>query len=613
MALLSVRQVSLRHGGQPLLDSVTMQVDRGERICLLGRNGTGKSSLLTLLAGRQHPDSGEIDRRQGLTVGMLAQEVPAGLAGSVADVVAEPLLAGDDDRWLARQRIDPLLSRMVLDGEADTVTLSAGQKRRVMLARALAAEPDVLLLDEPTNHLDLPSITWLEDFLSRFGGALVFVTHDRVLVRSLATRIVELDRGRLLDWSCDYDTFLRRRDAALVAEQARNTVFDKKLSQEEAWIRKGIKARRTRNEGRVRSLEKMRRERADRVQRLGKARLSANIAERTGKLVFEARGISFAYGSRDIVDELSTTVMRGDRVGLIGPNGSGKTTLLKVLLGELAPTAGSIRRGTNLQVVYFDQLRDQLDEERSVRYNVADGNDTVFHSGGSRHVISYLKDFLFTPDAADMPVKSLSGGQRNRLLLARLFARPANVLVLDEPTNDLDVETLELLEELLLDFSGTLLLVSHDRAFLNNVVTSSLAFEGQGRVVEYVGGYDDWLRQSADVRSKQRGKNAGRKVVKNAGKTTGGGTDGSDGNDRSAADRPRRLSYREKQELAALPGRIEDLENRRDELHATLADPAFYSTAGPQIAETKAQLAAVEQELARAYARWEALEAINPN
>jgi len=606
MTLLSVKDVCLKYGGSPLLDHINFQLEKGERVCLLGRNGTGKSSLLGVLAGETEPDAGELSRRQGVTVGVLTQEVPTKLQGTVAEVVAEPLIAREPDPWLRQQRIEPWLSKMELLPEAETATLSAGQKRRVLLARAVAAEPDILLLDEPTNHLDIPSISWLEGFLQRYGGALVFVTHDREFVRALATRIIEIDRGRIHDWSCDYKTFINRRDAALAAEQVRDAVFDKKLAQEEEWIRKGIKARRTRNEGRVRSLQKMRKERSDRRQRLGSVKMQTNEVQKSGKLVIEARGLSFTYNDKAIITDFSTTIMRGDRIGVIGPNGSGKTTLLKVLLGQLSPQAGSIREGTNLQTVYYDQLRDQLDSEKSVRDNVADGNDKIWYGGRTRHVIGYLKDFLFSPERANMPVKALSGGERNRLLLARMFTRPANVLILDEPTNDLDIETLELLEELLLDFPGTLLLVSHDRTFLDNVVTSSLVFEGEGQVTEYVGGYADWQRQRQD---------AGIGTTKTASANAEHGKSTIKGNkvkSRSVVDKPRRLTFKEKRELETLPARIEELDQEQAKLEATFSDPDFYSGDGQQIAATKARFSELEVELAALYQRWEELEQVDP-
>ncbi|MFH7327011.1 ATP-binding cassette domain-containing protein, partial [Desulfurivibrio sp. C05AmB] len=483
MALVTLQQISLAFGGRPLLDQVNLQIEAGERLCLLGRNGEGKSTLLRLINGEVEPDGGEIIRRKGLRYAMLEQEVAPGLAGTVYQVAA----GGGAVDHLHLQKV---LSRLDLPTEQDFAALSGGLKRRVLLARALANDPELLLLDEPTNHLDIAAITGLEEMLLAFRGALLFVTHDRQLVRRLATRIIELDRGRLTSWPGDYDLYLRRRDEMLAAESGEQARFDRKLAEEETWIRQGIKARRTRNQGRVEALSKMRRERAARREQSGRVKMQIQAGVPSGRLVAEAKDVAFAYDGQPVIRGLNTTIMRGDRVGIIGPNGVGKSTLLALLLGRLQPSTGTIRPGTNLEVCYFDQLREQLDPARSVAENLAEGRDTVIINGQSRHVLGYLKDFLFAPERARSPVAILSGGEKNRLLLARLFTRPCNVLVMDEPTNDLDVETLELLEELLLDFSGTLLLVSHDRAFLNNVVTSTLVFEGAGRVVEYAGGYD---------------------------------------------------------------------------------------------------------------------------
>jgi ATP-binding cassette subfamily F protein uup len=529
MALLGLRDVGIAFGGPPLLDGANLVIERGERVCLLGRNGAGKSTLMQLFNNAIKPDRGEVIRQAGITVTRLEQEVPGDLVGTTFDVVAAglgevgTLLARYHDAshrvgaadaeatlreldrlhhaldatggWQLETRVETVLSHLGLEADVPFAHLSGGRKRQTLLARALVSQPDVLLLDEPTNHLDIDAIEWMEKFLIGRGTTLLFVTHDRAFLRRLATRIVELDRGRLVDWGADYDTYLDRKAAALAAEEREWAEFDKKLAREEAWIRTGIKARRTRNEGRVRALETLRLERSARRERGGTVRLQAQEAERSGRLVVEARGVGFAHGERDIVRNLTTTIMRGDRIGLIGPNGSGKTTLLRLLLGELAPDAGTIRTGTGLEIVYFDQLREQLDSNRTVADSIADGNDWVEIGGRRKHVLGYLQDFLFPPERARTPVRALSGGERNRLLLARLFTRSFNVLALDEPTNDLDVETLELLEDLLLDFSGTLLLVSHDRAFLDNVVTSTLVMEGDGRVGEYVGGYADWLRQ----------------------------------------------------------------------------------------------------------------------
>ena len=529
MALLGMQDVSIAFGGPPVLDGATFSIERGERVCLLGRNGAGKSTLMRLLDGTIKPDSGEVVRQTGITVTRLEQEVPDDVDGTIFDVVAAGLgdagrlLAryhdasarvahgGGDaalreldrlhhaldaaDAWQMQTRVDTVLSHLSLDADAEFASSSGGRKRQTLLARALVRQPDVLLLDEPTNHLDIDAVEWIEEFLIERGVTLLFVTHDRAFLRNVATRIIELDRGRLVDWGAGYDDYLARKEAALAAEAREWEAFDRKLAQEEVWIRTGIQARRTRNEGRVRALEALRVERSARRERVGTVKLQAQEAERSGRLVVEARDVSFSYGDRAIVRDFSTTITRGDRVGLIGPNGSGKTTLVRLLLGELPPTSGTIRLGTGLEIAYFDQLREQLDPEQSVFDSIADGADFVDVAGSRRHVHGYLQDFLFPPDRARTPVRALSGGERNRLLLARLFTRKFNLLVLDEPTNDLDIETLDLLEELLLEFTGTLLVVSHDRAFLDNVVASTLVFEGGGRIGEYVGGYTDWVRQ----------------------------------------------------------------------------------------------------------------------
>ncbi len=584
MALVSMRGVSLAFGGPKLLDGVDWQVERGERVGLVGRNGAGKSTLMRLLHGDLKPDEGEVLRPGGVRIARLPQEVPEGRGGSVFDEVASVDVPA--------HLVEKTLSRMGLDPDATFASLSSGMKRRVLLARSLSAEPDVLLLDEPTNHLDIESIRWLEDYLLRFGGTLVFVTHDRTFLSRLATRIVEVDRGRLFDWSCDYPSFLERKEAALAAEEGQNALFDKRLAQEEVWIRKGIQARRTRNEGRVRALKAMREERRERRERTGSARMLAQEAERSGALVIEAKGAGFAYDSRTIIDDASLAVMRGDKIGLIGPNGSGKTTLLRLLLGEVEPTRGSVRRGTNLEISYFDQLRAALDEERTVLENVSDGYDHIQINGQPRHVIGYLQDFLFAPDRSRTPVKLLSGGERNRLLLARLFTRPSNLLVLDEPTNDLDVETLELLESLLIDYQGTVLLVSHDRTFLNNVATSVLSVEPDGHVRESSGGYDDWLRRSV-AEAASSASTSSSPASKQA---------------EFARDKPKKLGYKEKRELDELPKRIEALEIEQTAIHDRMGDPGFYQLEWAEQSQATARLKQVEAGLAAAFARWEELE-----
>jgi len=623
MALINLRNISVAFGGPPLLEGISLRVINGERICLLGRNGTGKSTLLKVIAGELPPDEGIIDRQQGLRVARLDQEVPRNLQGTIYEATAQGLghigsllcryynlnlhmergdigLQGtmaevqhaleSCNGWVHHQHIEQVLSRLKLPAEIPVANLSGGMLRRVLLSRALAINPDILLLDEPTNHLDITSITWLEEFLLRENLTLVFVTHDRAFLRNLATRIIEIDRGRLFDFGCDLDTFQERKEDLLHAEGLEQARFDKKLAEEEVWIRKGIKARRTRNEGRVRALKKMREEYRQRRNRLGTARFNLHEAERSGKLVAEVRDLSFAYGAKAIVKDFSATVMRGDRIGIIGPNGVGKTTLLKLLLGELSPGLGRVKLGTNLQTVYFDQLREQLDPDLTVQQNLAGEQDSVLVGGQSRHVIGYLQDFLFTPDRARSPVRILSGGERNRLLLARLFTREANVLVLDEPTNDLDLETLDLLEELLAEFNGTIFLVSHDRAFLNRVVTSTMVFEGNGVVTEYVGGYDDWLRQRPQPVEVSRA----RAPVK----------------EKPRQERVRKLTFKEKRELEQLPQHIEALETEVAELHARMADPEFYRQAGDQVATVAAQLQAAENRLAVTYTRWEELDAL---
>jgi ATP-binding cassette subfamily F protein uup len=609
MALISLRDLTISFGGHPLLDGAQVQIEKGERICLIGRNGAGKSTLMKIIQGELEPDAGQILRQDGLKTAYLLQELPrctdgtvfAIVAAGLGDNVAAAIVAVEADELdetaasqaqktaPQRHRVERVLTQLNLDPQAQFSTLSGGLKRRVLLAKALVDEPDILLLDEPTNHLDIDSIAWLEGFLAQYRGTLLFVTHDRIFLRRLATRMLELDRGQLTSWACDYDTFVKRKWAQLEAEEAQHAAFDKKLAEEESWIRQGIKARRTRNEGRVRALEKLRTERGQRRQKTGKVELKVQEADRSGEMVIETKGLRFAYDDQPVVQDFSMLIMRGDKIGLIGPNGSGKTTLLRLLLGQLEPQAGSVRHGTHLQVAYYDQLRGQLDEHKTAWENVAGQGDTVTVNGATRHVLSYMKDFLFTAERARLPVWVLSGGERNRLLLARLFTRPANVLVLDEPTNDLDVETLELLEEQLLNFGGTLLLVSHDRALLNHAVTSTLAFAEDGRVKEYIGGYDDYLRQRPTA------------VEKVAAPATKAAPKGQ---------RNRKLSYKEGQELAALPQRIEVLEEEQSASHTQMADPLFYQKRGDQVAAATTRLAALTQELETAYQRWAELEEV---
>jgi ATP-binding cassette subfamily F protein uup len=626
MPLLSFAHLSVSFGLEPLLEDAAFQIDRGERVCLIGRNGAGKSTLLKIAEGELVPDQGEVWRQPGLRIARLTQEVPFEATATAREVVASGLaelaaLLADYQQlaeklpaspaqlrrlenleqqletrgaWRLGQRVDQLLARLQLPGDAPLGTLSGGLRRRVALARALVCEPDLLLLDEPTNHLDIEIIQWLEEQLLEFRGGVLFVTHDRALLGRLATRIVELDRGALRSWPGSYQRFLADKAAALEEEARQNALFDKKLAQEEAWIRQGIKARRTRNEGRVRALEALRAQRARRREVEGAVRMALDEGQGSGQLVVELQGVSYAWeGAAPLLRELSLRIMRGDRIGLVGPNGVGKTTLLQLLLGQLAPSAGSVRLGTKLEIAYYDQLRAVLDPEKSVAENVAPDREFIEIGGQRRHIIGYLQDFLFAPERARAAVKMLSGGERNRLLLARLFAQPANLLVLDEPTNDLDLETLELLEALLADYTGTLLLVSHDRAFLDQVVTSTLVFEGEGHVQEYVGGFSDWLRQ--------------RKLAEPA-------------SAKSAASRaapaprpgkrpPAKLSFKDERELAELPAAIEALETEHAGLLEQLGRPDFYRVDPLERARIQQRLAGLPPQIDAAYARWAELEA----
>ena len=632
MPIVTLDHVAMAYGHLPLLDDASFQIEPGERVCIIGRNGTGKSTLLQIIAGDVEPDAGAIWRQPNLRVARLVQDVPLSADRPVFDVVAEGLgnlgkIVADyhhaavevsergtpqalaelgrlqheleeRDGWSIEQRVETVLQQLNLPADAIVDTLSGGWRRRVLLARALVAQPDLLLLDEPTNHLDIESMMWLETFLNDYPGAVVFVTHDRVFLQRVATRIVELDRGRLTSWPGDYETFLRKKEEWLANEATHNDKFDKRLAQEEAWLRQGVKARRTRDEGRVKALMAMRRERAERRALLGKVRLQAEAADRSGQLVFEADAISKSFGEKVVVRDASIRVMRRDRVGLIGPNGSGKTTLLRMLIGELAPDSGEVERGTNVQVAYYDQQREQLDPERTVFDTVGDGNDTVTVNGRTQHVHGYLRDFLFPTERANSSVKALSGGERNRLLLARLFTRPANVLVLDEPTNDLDIETLELLEAHLVDWPGTLLLVSHDRAFIDHVVTSTLVFEGDGRVQEYVGGYEDWLRQRATEPAEQNG--VGRGFRESSAKTPPDPV--------LPSPAAKKLSFKDQREFDDLPARIQKLESEQQRLLTTTASPDFYKERADAIARTLARIDELKASLGQAYARWDDLD-----
>jgi ATP-binding cassette subfamily F protein uup len=597
MALLQLRQVTLRYTDFPLLDQVDLQIEPGERVCLVGRNGTGKTSIMRVIAGEEKPQEGEITKPPGVVITRLPQEVPDGISGSVYEVIHAGLrVGGTEEEWEADVRVEDLMQEMSLPAEKEFQSLSGGLKRRVLLARALVGQPDVLMLDEPTNHLDLESILWLESFLLKVKPTLFFVTHDRAFLRKLSTRIVELDRGKLTSWACDYETYLERKTANLEAEVKQWAAFDKKLAQEEAWLRQGVKARRTRNEGRVRALKALRTERGNRRERQGKAKLEIQEGVSSGQKVIEAKNISFLYGDHPIVNDFTATLWKGDKIGIIGPNGSGKTTLLKLLLDKLTPTEGEVKLGTQLQIVYLDQLRDQIDGEKSLGQNVAGEAETVTFQGRPVHIHTYLKDFLFPSDRIRMPAKMLSGGERNRLLLARLFLQPANVLVLDEPTNDLDAETLELLEELLVGYEGTLLLVSHDRAFLDNVVTSTFVFEGEGRISEYTGGYEDWVRQRHELDRVAALPTTPSPVasVMKPGKSEKG----------------RKFLNREQKELDELPSKIEELEAMQAELSERLADPSLYQSKDGAFQRVEKELTELQQTLEKTMARWEELEAL---
>jgi ATP-binding cassette subfamily F protein uup len=630
MSLIRLRNIHVGFGGPAILESISVAIEAGERLCLLGRNGTGKSTLLKVISGEVKADSGDLELKQSLKIAVLDQEPRGDLQGSIFDVVAMGLgknakLLQDyhhalhnftenhndqttaeleraqnqvdiHNAWQLNQQVEEVLSRMQLDGDADYSSLSGGMKRRVLLAKALVIKPDILLLDEPTNHLDLSAIQWLEEQLLNYKGALMFITHDRSFMRKLSTRIIELDRGCLTSYPGNYDTYLRRKAEALHAEEVENAHFDKKLAQEEVWIRQGIKARRTRNEGRVRALEKMRDERNQRRNQVGKVAMKAAQADRSGKLVSEAENVSFEYEGNPLINDLNTTILRGDKIGIIGPNGVGKTTLLRLLLGDLKPTHGVIKNGTKLEVAYFDQFRAQLDDQASVIDNLSQGREFVEINGNRKHVIGYLQDFLFAPERARSPVSMLSGGERNRLLLAKLFSKPSNILVLDEPTNDLDIETLELLEELVMEYKGTVLVVSHDREFVNNVVTSTLVFEGNAQVNEYVGGYDDWLKQSKNsVKSESvavKTAVTGLSAAKSA----------------SVKANTKKLSYKDQRELDGLPAQIEIFENEIESLQEIMAGDDFYRQEKDKITALQEQLEKMQASLAHCYTRWEELE-----
>jgi len=625
MALVTLQDIYLSYGQPALIDQVSLSIERGERVCLIGRNGAGKSTLLNILTGKIIPDDGVVKHADGVRIAQLEQAVPTDTKGSVYEVIAEGLgnegrlaqryyrltaeVANDPSAklmaeleacqaeldqvggWDVNQRVDAIITKMGLDANTDIANLSGGYKRRVLLARALVSEPHLLVLDEPTNHLDIEAIQWLESFLKKWEAALLFISHDRQFMDNLATRFIEIDRGKLMDFNCNYTTYLNRKKEMLGVEDKHNALFDKRLSQEEAWIREGIKARRTRNEGRVRALEAMRVEFAERRKHQGKAKLNVQQAEKSGKIVVEAQDINFVFngdeGQMPIVRNFSTLIQRGDKIGLIGGNGAGKTTLIKLLQGELEPSSGKIKIGTNLNVAYFDQYRSALDEEKTVQDNVSGGRDMLDIGGKSRHVVSYLRDFLFAPERCRQPAKVLSGGERNRLLLAKLFTQPSNMLVLDEPTNDLDIDTLDLLEELLIDYKGTVILVSHDRAFINNVVTSTFAFEGKGVINEYVGGYNDWLRQ----RTKQLNLSSKPKKT-----------------DTRVKKQTTKLSYKDQRALEELPSQIETLETEIGDISQQMSEPDFFKSDRGQVQKTENRLLELQNKLSDCYERWEILE-----
>lgn len=631
MPIATLDQVTISFGSLPLLDRVTLQIEANERICLIGRNGSGKSTLLEIINGDQATGSGSVWRQPKVRTARLVQDAAVSSDQSVFDFVAEGLTDLSDlitryhrmavkvaengdqalleklgrlqheleerDAWRLEQRVEYILARLSLSTEAIVNTLSGGWRRRVLLARVLVSQPDLLLLDEPTNHLDLDTIKWLEDFLADYPGTVLFVTHDRAFLRRIATRIIELDRGALTSWPGNYDQFLRKKEEWLANEELRREKFDKRLAGEEAWLRQGIKARRTRNEGRVKALMEMRSQRAARRERTGSVHFHVETADQSGKLVFEAKRISKLYDRKPVILDFSTRIIRNDRIGLIGPNGAGKTTLLRLLMGELKPDSGSVRCGVNVEVAYYDQQREQLEPERTIFDTLGDGSDTVIVNGKPRHVNGYLRDFLFPPERARSPVKSLSGGERNRLLLARLFTRPANVLILDEPTNDLDIETLELLESRLVEFPGTLLLVSHDRAFLDNIVTSTMVFEVSGRVQEYEGGYEDWLRQRPEAVQKEDSPSR-KPEWKNRYSNPGD----------PQSDRKTKLSYNEKRKLELLPGRIGEMEEEQESLNRTVAHPEFYKEPAEKIKQVLARLDEVNNTLLKLYETWDDLD-----
>lgn len=639
MSLIQLDSASLNYGEQILLDQVSLTIEKGQRVCVIGRNGAGKSTLLKVLDGHTDLDGGSVWRKPNVRIARLEQDLPLPDKATVFECVAagleqagqllseyHRLIASEsvdldqlarlqqrleaEDGWQLHQRVESILSRLELPADAQMQELSGGWRRRVSLAKALVSDPDVLLLDEPTNHLDIASIEWLESQLMSFSGSLIFITHDRSFLQRLATHIIELDRGHIRSWEGTYDKFLEYREQSLAEEERHNALFDKKLAQEENWIRQGVKARRTRNEGRVRDLKKMRNERSERRELQGKADFSITTNEASGKLVAELKSVRFAFDTKTIIERFSTTVLRGDRIGLIGPNGAGKTTLLKLILGDLEPHEGDVKLGTNIQVAYFDQLRDQLDVNKSAVDNIAEGREYISVNGKEKHIIGYLGDFLFTGARARTPIRALSGGERNRVLLAKLFSKPANLLVLDEPTNDLDVETLELLEELLTQYDGTILLVSHDREFLNNVVTSTIAFEGMGQVNEYVGGYDDWLKKGRRWQDTNSQAASGGSSTTADASANNGDKACSPAAPQSPTPVKKKLSYKLQRELDELPGTIEKLETELDSLQSKASNPDFYQQDADAVQAHMDALSAVNERLESCFARWEELDAL---
>lgn len=596
LALLNIQNATLSFSAISLFDQLNIQIHEGEKICLLGRNGAGKSTFMKMISGGVEPDSGEVIREKGMKTSILHQDVPVDLIGTIGEVIATGLISHGADNYLAdadhhpAHEIDRIISLLGLDETLRFENLSAGMKRKVLLGRALVSDPDILLLDEPTNHLDMDSILWLEEFLSRYRKTIFFVTHDRTFLQKIAGRIIELDRGKLYDWKCGYNTFLQRKEEWLDGEHARNAVFDKKLASEEIWVRKGIKARRTRNEGRVRALQKLRAERGARREISGSVKLQLQRSDVSGKMIIEAENVSFGYDSAKLISGFTTRILRGDKIGIIGPNGCGKSTLVKILLNSLQPDSGTVRTGSGLQVVYYDQLRVSIDPSLTVKENIMGKSEIIDFNGKQKHVIGYLSDFLFPPAMADMRAEVLSGGEKNRLMLAKLFIQPFNFLVMDEPTNDLDIETIELLEELLLDYEGTLLLVSHDRSFINNIVNSVYAFEGKGLVNEYAGGYDDWL--SRQISSSKNNNNPPSAVKEK----------------KDVQRAKTKLSMKEKHELASIPPLIEIKEKRKKEIYNTLADPSFYQKNGADVVLLKNEIGSIDAELEKIFARWEELE-----